>query len=207
MTAQLALLIDAVACTPKFVPLIVIVVPPAVGPDAGLTLVIDGGPKEYVTLFDTWPPVVTRTGKPVPWPDAVQMICVALCSETGQSTVPTVTVLPLVAKPLPLIVIGVPEVAPFCGAIDVIVGAAYEIDQVFEVWPATVMIIGRLVPVPAGAVHTTCVCVCDSSPHVCPPIVTLPLVPKLVPLIVSTVPPAVCIAAGETPVIVGAEYE
>jgi hypothetical protein len=68
---------------------------------------------------------------------------------------------------------------------------------------------GRLIPVPAGAAQTICVCVQLLIEHDWPPMVAVGSAvagPKLVPEIVTVLPPAAEPAFGEIALTVGAEY-
>ena len=111
----------------KFVPIIVIVVPPVAGPLDGLTLATVGA-ATYVNCVAavTGPPAVVTTTfcAPAVPIGVVAVITVALLVNTVALTPPTVTLLALV-KLVPVIVIVVPPAAePELGAIVVIVGAA-----------------------------------------------------------------------------------
>ena len=130
-----ALLVNTVALAPptdtllalaKFVPVIVIVVPPATGPLDGLTLATVGA-STYVNCVAavTGPPAVVTTTFCAPAvPDGVvAVITVALLVTTAALAPPTVTV--SLAKFVPVIVIVVPPATgPLDGLTLVTVGAA-----------------------------------------------------------------------------------
>ena len=129
-----ALLVNTVALAPptvtllalaKFVPVIVIVVPPATGPLDGLTLATIGA-ATYVNCVAaiTGPPAVVTTTFCAPDPaGVVAVITVALLVTTVALTPPTVTV--ALAKLVPVIVIVVPPTAgPLDGLTLATVGAA-----------------------------------------------------------------------------------
>src|SRR5438132_9987559 len=105
-----------VAVGSKLVPVMVIAVPPVVGPEVGLTApTVGGGGAMYVNwslgsvALDCPPIVTTTSAAPAAWPGVVALICVALTTLTPVAPVPpTVTVAAPVSKFVPVIVIGVP---------------------------------------------------------------------------------------------------
>nr|WP_256972820.1 hypothetical protein [Saccharibacillus sp. O23] len=197
------------------VPVIVIVVPPAAGPDVGLTLAIVGA-AIYVKapLAVAVPPAVvtlTPTAPAVP-AGVVAVICV------GESTViavaafpPTVTVDPAV-NPVPVIVIVVPPAAgPDVGLTLAIVGAAIYVKAPLAVAvPPAVVTLTLLAPAVPGGV-TAVICVGDTTftfvaftPPIDPPTITVDSEVNPVPVIVIVVPPAAGPDVGLTLAIVGA---
>jgi hypothetical protein len=82
-----------------------------------------------------------------------------VCEAIEHAAPPTVTLLPDAAKFDPAIVSVAPLVGPSIGAIDVIVGDAYEKNAGADDWPLTDTTTGRPAPAPAGSVHLICVCV------------------------------------------------
>src|SRR5205809_862101 len=75
----------AVSVASKLVPVIVMAVPPAVGPEVGLTpLTVGGGGARYVNwspglvALDCPPTVTTTSAMPAVWAGVVALICVAL---------------------------------------------------------------------------------------------------------------------------------
>ena len=113
----------------KLVPVIVMAVPPAVGPELGLTAVTVGGETRYANSSPGFgaldcPLTVTMTSAtPAGCAGVVALICVALTTLTPVAAdPPTVAVAPA-AKPVPVIVIGVPPaVVPEAGLTAVTVG-------------------------------------------------------------------------------------
>jgi hypothetical protein len=117
-----------VAPDKKFVPVMVIAVPPAVGPPVGLTPEIVGAGAVYVKAFDrvALPPsgFVTMTATaPAALAGVVAVSWVALAMLTFVAACPpTVTVAP-VTKLVPVMVIAVPPVVgPVVGATALMVG-------------------------------------------------------------------------------------
>src|SRR5437879_6142782 len=105
-----------VAVASKLVPVMVMAVPPAVGPEVGLTAsTVGGGGATYVnwslgSVALDCPPIVTMTSaRPAAWAGVVALICVALTTVTPVAPVPpTVTVAAPVSKFVAVIGIGVP---------------------------------------------------------------------------------------------------
>ena len=188
--------------------------PPAVGPVAGEIAVIDGGSYEKSKTLDVCPATVTPTGTLVPSP-AGSVTTIAVCDHeltaAAGSACPANVTVPLVPKFAPSIVTGTPPaVGPVTGEIAVIDGGSYEKSKTLDVCPATVTPTGTLVPSPAGSVTTIAVCdheLTAAAGSACPANVTVPLVPKFAPSIVTGTPPAVGPVAGEIAVIDGGSYE
>ena len=194
----------------KFVPVIVIAVPPAVEPFAGETEEIVGGAK-YVNAFVAVAVplgVVTATFFAPTVPAGVT--AVTLVDETTTTLVaatpPTVTLVAPV-KLVPVIVIAVPPaVEPVAGETEEIVGGATYVNAFVAVAvPFGVVTATLFAPaVPAGV--TAVMLVAETTTTLVaatPPTVTLVAPVKFVPVIVIAVPPAVEPEVGETEEIVG----
>lgn len=157
------------------------------------------------------PPTVTTTARLVPCPLGIaQLIVVSEKPDpvAGHDTPPTVTE-PAVEKDEPWMTMTVPpDVDAEAGEIDVIEGGEYEkvLDAV-AICPATLITTALLIPFPAGAFTTRDVLpvrVCTGADR--PPIVTVEVWPKLVPVsVIGTVePPIVLPVDGLNVEIVGA---
>src|SRR3989442_11947291 len=117
-----------VAVASKPVPVIVMEVPPAVGPEVGLTALTVGAAM-YVNwspgfaVLD-WPPTVTMTSaRPAACAGVVALICVALTTPTPVAAVPPTVTVALALKPVPVIAIAVPPlVDPEVGLTPLTVG-------------------------------------------------------------------------------------
>jgi hypothetical protein len=72
------------------------------------------------------------------------------------------------------------------------------------VWPPALTVAARLVPAPAGNVHTTCVFDAVSTGQSAPPTAAVGADPKLLPVSVSSTAPAVGPLDGESEDNVGA---
>jgi len=192
----------------KLVPVMVIAVPPAVGPEAGLTLAIVGA-ATYVNVIacNVDPPAVVTTMVFAPADPAgvTAVMEVALTTFTlVAATPPTVTLLAPV-KLVPVMVIAVPAVnGPDDGLTLAIVGAAMYVNPLVEVaLPNEVVTTTSFAPAaPAGVTAVMEVAVATTLVAATPPTVTVALA-KLVPLIVIVVPPAVGPLVGLTLEIVG----
>src|SRR2546425_480044 len=123
-----------VAVASKLVPLIVIAVPPPVGPEGGLTPVAvgaGGGGATYVNwsaglVTLDWPFTVTITSAtPAACAGVVALICVALTTVTPVAGVPPTVTVAVASKPVPVIVIAVPPAnGPEVGLTALMVGGA-----------------------------------------------------------------------------------
>jgi len=192
----------------KLVPVMVIAVPPAIGPDDGLTLAIVGA-ATYVNVIacDVDPPAVVTTMVFAPADPAgvTAVMEVALTTTTlVAATPPTVTLLAPV-KLVPVMVIAVPAVnGPDDGLTLAMIGAAMYVNPLVEVsLPNEVVTTTSFAPAaPAGVTAVMEVAVATTLVAATPPTVTVALA-KLVPLIVIVVPPAVGPEIGLTLVIVG----
>jgi len=208
-----AVLVNTVALKPptvtvalaKFVPVIVIVVPPATGPLDGLTLATVGA-ATYVNCVAavTGPPAVVTTTFCAPDPGGVvAVITVALLLTTAAFKPPTVTV--ALAKLVPLIVIDVPPATgPLDGLTLATVGAATYVNCVAAVTgPPAVVTTTFCAPNPAGVVAVITVALLVNTVAIEPPTVTVALA-KFVPVIVIVVPPVAGPLDGLTLATVGA---
>src|SRR3989442_1657961 len=208
-----------VAVVSKFVPLIVIAMPPAVEPDVGLTPVTVGaGGATYVNwsaavVALAWPPTVTMTSAtPAAWAGVVALSCVALTKLTPVATAPPTVTVAVASKFVPLIVIAVPPlVGPEVGLTPVTVGGGgamymnWSAALVALDWPPTVTITSNVPATCAGVVALICVALTTLTLVAgVPPTVTVALASKFVPVIVIAVPPAIGPEGGLTPVTVGA---
>jgi hypothetical protein len=133
---------------PKLVPVIVseswLLVEPAVEPDEGETVLIEGAKYENKlapVLVVACDATVTVTPRPAPMPCGIvqRMLVCSKPDKSLQSTVPT----KIVAEPnwprlVPVMVsVSPPEVNADDGETDVMAGAMYEIGMVFDVWDDT----------------------------------------------------------------------
>src|ERR1700744_2733489 len=194
----------------KFVPVIMTVVPPAIGPLAGLADVTVGTPAYvYTPVPVPLPPgVVTTTfTAPAACAGVVAVMEVALVTVTDVAAVPPNVTAVAPVKFVPVMVTVVPPaIGPLAGLADVTVGTpAY----VYTPVP---------VPLPPGVVTTT-----STAPAACagvvavmevalltvtdvaavPPNVTAVAPVKFVPVMVTVVPPAIGPLAGLADVTVG----
>ena len=122
---------ETVAVASKSVPVIVIAVPPPVGPEVGLTPVtVGGGGEMYVNTSAGFarlgcPATVTMTSKvPAACAGVVALICVLLMTLTPVAAAPPTVTVAVASKFVPVIVIAVPPaVGPDVGLTPVTVGA------------------------------------------------------------------------------------
>src|SRR3989442_4532588 len=210
----------AAAVASKFVPLIVIAVPPLVGPEVGLTPVtVGGGGAMYMNWSAAlvaldWPPAVTITSTgPATCAGVVALICVALTTLTLVAGVPPTVTVALASKFVPVIVIAVPPaIGPEVGLTPVTVGAGgggatyvnWSAGLVALDWPFTVTITSATPAACAGVVALICVALTTVTPVASvPPTVTVAVASKPVPVIVIAVPPANGPEVGLTALMVG----
>ena len=195
----------------KLVPVMVIAVPPAIGPDDGLTLAIVGA-ATYVNVIacDVDPPAVVTTIVFAPADPAGVNAVIEVASTTltlVAATPPTVTLIAPV-KLVPVMVIAVPAVnGPDDGLTLAIVGASTYVNApVLVTVPPTVVTTTSAAPAaPAGVTAVMEVALTTTTPVAAtPPTVTLLAPVKLVPVMVIAVPPAVGPEVGLTLAIVGA---
>lgn len=191
----------------KFVPVIVSVLPVS-GPLDGETDVIVGA-ATYVKppVLVAWPPIVVNTTSLAPTvPDGVVTVTDVALTVPSMPATPPIFTPEVVVKLVPVIVTVVPPaVGPLVGVSEVIVGAATNVKPpVLVAWPPGVVNTTSVAPaVPDGVVTVTDVAPTVPSEPATPPIVT-PVVPlKLVPVIVTVVPPAIGPLDGLSVVIVG----
>jgi hypothetical protein len=181
------------------VPLIVTLVPPAVGPEAGLTLVTEGTylktSLEFVALVPP-PGIVTVTSTaPVPAGE-VAVIDVALLTVKLLAAVPPKLTAVAPVKVVPAIVTDVPPAAgPEEGLTRVTVGGVtyvyWSLVLVALVPPGVVTVMSMVPAAPAGAVAEIWLELFTKNVAAVPPKLT-PVAPvKPVPLIVTVVPPVV----------------
>ncbi len=155
------------------------------------------------------PPAVTTVTSTVPVPAGlVATICVAVSLVIVAVTLPNLTAV-APDRFVPAIVTDVPPaVGPELGLIPVTAGATIYVyssaDDVAEVPPA-VTTVTSTVPVPAGLVATICVAVSLVIVAVTLPNCTAVAPAKLVPLIVTAVPPVAGPEVGLIPVTLGAD--
>jgi hypothetical protein len=203
-----------VALASKPVPLIVMAVPPAAGPEVGLSALTVGG-----ATYVNWSPgfvalgcplTVTTTSKvPAACTGVVAVTWVALTTLTPVAAVPpTVTVAPA-AKFVPVIVMTVPpDAGPDVGLTAPTVGGTTYVNWSAALgaldWTPTVTTTSATPAACAGVVAVSCVALTTLTPVAgVPPTVTVALASKAVPVIVMVVPPAVDPEVGLTPVTVG----
>ena len=191
----------------KLVPVIVIVVPPAIGPYLGDKVAIVGS-ATYVNaavLVATPPAVVTTTSFAPAVPAGVfAVIEVAVATTLVAATPPTVTVEPV--KLVPAIVIDVPAVSgPDVGDTLAMVGRATYVNALALVAVPPMVVTATLCApaVPAGVVAVMTVAVLVKIVAATLPTFTLVAPVKLVPVIVIVVPPATGPEIGATVVMVG----
>ena len=204
---ELALTIEMPAVPPKVTPVvalrlepvIVTVVPPAIGPDAGETLDINGAATyvnapELVTLPPE-PVTITLTTPDEPLAGVTTVIDVALELKIEVPAVPPNVTEVVPVKLVPEIVTVVPPATgPNTGDNEVIVGASTKVNPplLVAVPPAPVITTSTAPAVLAGV--TTVIEVALELTIVVPavpPNVTEDVAVKLVPVIVTVVPPAV----------------
>jgi hypothetical protein len=181
------------------VPVIAMVVPPASGPDAGLTLVTEGTylktSLEFVALLPP-PGIVTVTSTAPDPPGEVAVIDVALVTVNVLAAVPPKLTAVAPVKLVPVIVTEVPPAAgPEDGLTWVTVGGVtyvyWSLVLVALVPPAVVTAISTVPAAPGGAVAETWFELFTTNDAALPPKLT-PVAPvKPVPLIVTVVPPVV----------------
>jgi len=189
------------------VPEMVTGVPPAVGPLAG-TMPDTVGGAMYVNSSANVPDcvsglVTTTATSPAAWAGVVTVIVVGSTTFTPVPAVPPkVTVAPG-TNPVPVMVTTVPPaVDPLSGEISVTVGGSTYVYEVVAVPPGAVTVT-TTVPEPAGAVILIVVAVVPLMVAVLLPNVTVEPA-RLVPVMLTRVPPAAGPDAGEMPVMVGA---
>ena len=198
------------------VPVIVTLVPPPDGPEAGFTA-LTVGPARNVnwspgTVPEVPPAVVTCTSTvPAPCAGDVAVIDVAEFTVTPVAAVPPKLTVAPVRKFVPVIVTDVPPpVGPDVGTIDVTAGATalyvnWSAPEVADV-PPDVVTVTSTVPVVnfAGEVAVTVVELTTLTPVAAvPPKLTVAPLMKFVPVIVTAVPPPDGPLFGLTPVTVG----
>ena len=199
----------------KFVPVIVIGVPPATGPEIGATVVIVGSATfvNALALVAVPPTVVTATSFAPAAPAGVTAVMEVELTATTlvAATPPTFTVAPA-RKFVPVRVRIVPAASgPALGVTEVSVGAAAYVNapvlvtdppRVCTKTLATIFVepvipVGVLAVIEVGLTTTTLVAATPFTFTLVAPV-------KLVPVIVKAVPPAIDPEAGLTVVIVGA---
>jgi hypothetical protein len=196
----------------KFVPVIVMLVPPEVGPLFGETL-LTVGITTYVNPFVREPlcatgfVTVTVTAPALP-AGVVAVICDPLTTTTFVAApVPNVTVAP-VAKFAPAIVTAVPPaVVPLFGDTLLTVGGTTYVNPFVRLplCPFTVTVTVTAPAAFAGAVAVICVLLTTTTfVAAAVPNVTVAPDAKFVPVIVTDVPPAAGPLLGDTPLTVGA---
>jgi hypothetical protein len=193
-------------------PVMVTEVPPDVGPEAGEMAVTVGPAAVYVNLsadvFAEVPPGVVTVTSSVPVP-AGDFTVIWLSFTTTRLVADVLSNFTDVApvKPDPVIVTEVPPAAgPVAGEMAVTVGTVTYVnlsaDDVADV-PPEVVTVTSTVPVPAGDFAVIDVAVFHViDPDVLPNFTAVAL-PRLVPVIVTEVPPDVGPEAGEMAVTVG----
>ena len=206
----------AVAPLTKFVPLIVIDVPPTAGPLFGFTPVTVGADPRYVYPFVKLPLCVSglvtvTVTTPAACAAVVAVMVVLLTTTTFVAAVPpSVAVAPL-TKFVPLIVIDVPPTAgPLFGFTPVTVGAGPRYVYPFVKLPLCVsglVTVTVTAPAACAAVVAVMVVLLTTTTFVAavPPSVAVAPLTKFVPLIVIDVPPTAGPLFGFTPVTVGAD--
>ncbi len=197
----------------KLAPLTVTAVPPAAGPELGLIPVTFGAGTTYEYLsadvVAEVPPAAITVTSTVPVPAGlVATICVAVSLVIVAVALPNFTAV-APDRFVPAIVTDVPPAAgPELGLIPVTAGAGatyvnWSTDEVAEV-PLAVTTVTSTVPVPTGLVATTCVAVALTIVASLLPKSTTVAPDRLVPLIVTCVPPEVGPDVGLIPVTLGA---
>jgi hypothetical protein len=200
----------------KLVPVIVTDVPPAVGPDDGLTLVIAGAGL-YVNssdgVVDDDPPVgVVTVMSSVPGLAAGEVAVIWVAESTVNEVAPVAPNLTALApvRLVPVIVTVVPPAAgPDDGLTFVTLGAGLYVNWSAAVLPEVpsvgVVTVMSTVPVPAGEVAVIWVALLTvKDAAAVPPKLTAVAPVKLVPVIFTDVPPAAGPEDGLTFVTVGA---
>ena len=205
-----------VAPATKFVPVIVIGVPPTVDPVAGDTFVTAGAGNVYVNPFVNVAACasgfVTTTfiAPAAACAGVVAVIEVGLTTVTPVAAVPPMLTVAPVTKFVPVMVIGVPPVvSPVFGDTVLIVGAgSVYVNPFVNVAACASGLVATTFTAPAACVGV--VAVIDVAlttvtlVAAIPPTVTVAPATKFVPVIVIAVPPAVSPVFGETVLIVGA---
>ena len=196
----------------KFVPVMVIAVPPKVDPFCGLTLEIVGAGATYVNalaLLTAPACVVTSTVLAPTVVDAAVTAVIEVALTTAKlstATPPTFTLLAPV-KFVPVMVMAVPpSVEPVAGlTLEMVAGATYKNALAdVAVPPAFVTAIALAPAAPAGVMAVIEVALITTTLFAAtPPTVTLVTPSKFVPTIVNAVPPNVEPEVGLTEVIVG----
>ena len=212
-----------VAATPPIVtlvvpsrsgPVIVINVPPKVEPLAGETNEIVGGAtKVNAPLPVALPTPVTTTTSARPAALA-GVTAVTLVDETTRTLVaatPPIVTLVVPSRSVPVIVINVPpKVEPLAGETNEIVGCATKVNALLPIALPTAVTTTTSATRPAAPAGVTAVMLVGEITFklvaATPPIVTLVVPSRSVPVIVINVPPKVEPVAGETEEIVAWAY-
>lgn len=194
----------------KFVPAIVTVVAPAVGPTVGEMSVIVGTPtKVNPFVLVAWPPIVVSTTftAPAEWAGVTTVTELALTFVSDVPAVPPNVTAVVFAKLVPVIVtVVLPVDGPLTGDTVVIVGAAiYRYPSVLVTSPPAVFNTTSTAPAACAGVTTVIDVALELAIEVpaVPPKVTLVVPAKFVPVIVTVVEPVAGPETGETVVIVG----
>ena len=202
----LVLTIDATDVPPKVTPVvalrlepvIVTVVPPAIGPAAGETLDINGADTYvYAPELVTLPPepvTITLTSPEEPRAEVTTVIDVALELTIEVPVVPPNVTEEVPVRFVPAMVIDVPPATgPNAGDTEVIVGASTKVNPpvLVAVPPAPVINTSTAPAVLAGVMTAIEVELELTTVPDVPPNVTDDVAVKLVPVIVTVVPPAV----------------
>ena len=194
----------------KLVPVTVMIVPPASGPELGDTSVtVDGATKVYRVLAVLVPPgLVTRTlALPAVPAGTVQVMLVALATlKLLHAVPPTVTaVAPVRLVPVMLMLVP-PAVGPALGDTPVTVGGVTKLYRVLAVLVPPGLVT-RTLAVPAvlaGVVQVALVSLVTLwLVHALPPMVTAVAPVKPVPVRVMVLPPVVLPELGEMALTVG----
>ena len=197
----------------KFVPVIVIAVPPRVEPEVGLTLVIVGGGGAYlnVTGCVVGPPgvVTTIVLSPRVAAGVFAVMVVAFTKTTFVAAISPIFTLVTPVKPVPVMVMAVPpRFDPTAGLTALIVGARTICVNapVLVAVPPVVVTATILAPAaPAGVIAVMEVSLTTTTlVAATPPTFTLLAPVRFAPVIVMAVPPAVDPETGLTLEIVGA---
>src|SRR5437867_157828 len=206
-----------VAVASKFVPVMVMAVPPAVGPEVGVTAVTVGGEATKVNwsagfaALDCPLTVTTTSAMPAAWTGVVALICAALTTGSPVAPVPpTATVAAPVSKFVPVIEIDVPPaVGPEVGLTPLTVGGGgaryvnWSPGLVALDCPPTVTTTSAMPAAWAGVVALICDALTTLTPiAAAPPMVTVAVASKPVPVMVMGVRPADRRGGGATPLTV-----
>jgi hypothetical protein len=197
----------------RFVPFIVIDVPPEVGPAVGLNDAIVGCVK-YVkpfARFATPPSVMTETVfAPALFAGVVAVTVVELRTLTEFATTPPIDTALVPVRFVPVIVIDVPPaVEPEFGLTEEIVGGAKYVKP-FARFAVPVGVVTETTCGPGWPTGVTAVTVVESTTETdvaaTPPILTLEAPDRLVPVIVTAVPPIAGPTFGLIEMMVGAAH-